>query len=209
MKKILAFAMATVAVSASQAQIASLTGNIEEVAKPADAQLNVYESSQNVRVWLEDTLTLSADLTGVDAVSAGTYQTNADLGNFTIASGTFLSSYMLHFDPLGSGAASYNGSVTFEQKIIGVFVRDARLDGSDAVLGGGTLYYTGGNRGWEPASEDFAISVGEYTISISGAASSPMDEYRVVTEGVPEPATMTILGLGALAAATRKRFKKA
>ena len=186
----------------------STSASVDEIAKPADASLGAIESNDLIRLWLESTQVLSSDFNGLDASGAGTYNNNGDLNGGSIASGTNVSSYMLHFDTVGSQSHNYSGSVTFKQRILGVIVLDNSLNGSDATFGAGTTFYTGNNRGWE-SQESFTIEVGEYEISVSGQVSSPLDEYRVITEGVPEPATMSLLGFAAAAMVARKRRKKA
>lgn len=206
MKKFALISLSIAASSFALGQIASTSGDIEVIAKPSDATLGNLESNDNVRVWLESTVDSGSGFT-VDASGAGNFDSGGDLNGGTIAANTLVSSYMFHFDVV-SGTQSYDGTVNFNQKILGVFILDASLDGSDALLGGGTTFFTGSARGWEPSNnEDFTISADLMSINFRGTVSSPMDEMRVITEGVPEPATMAIFGLGAAALAARKRRK--
>ena len=206
MKKLLALSLTAAVTSVSFASIVSTSGSLVEVAKPSDATLHTLESNTDVRVWLESTQILNSEFNGLDASGPGAFISNSDLNGGSIAGNSLVSSYMVHFDPADNQSNDYEGSVTFSKKILGVIVKDASLDASDSLFGGGTTYYTGNNRGWE-SQEDFWVSADGFTLTVDGRASAPMDEYRVITEGVPEPATMSLLGLGAAAIAARRRKK--
>lgn len=201
-------ACALVAGSAS-ASIIATSGSATQIARPADAQLNVLTSSTVIYAWDEaQGVALDRDVT-VDAVAPGLYNDNTDLGSFVIAAGTVVSSHYIHFDSPSSTSAAASGSVTFSDDIIGVIVRNGtgfrRLDLSD-FLGLGTLFTPNlDQRGLELGSnaDTFGISLSARRIEFSLRIANPGDFIRVLT--VPAPSAAAMLGLAGLAALRRRR----
>lgn len=132
-----------------------------------------------------------------------------------IPAGTVISSFILHFDTqtnLTPGTAAFQ--VQTDQDIIGVIIKDATLDASDALVAApGTVYPLGLNlRG--TASDplegldnvfvgvpgDLALgysrTVTVFAMDVEGA----LDEVRIITTPhVPEPVSAIFVGLVAMA----------
>jgi uncharacterized protein (TIGR03382 family) len=211
-----AFAMALAVVSCAgmaQAGIVGVGGDAEWIATPADAQLNVLTNNKVARVWNEQqniSLTSSV-VVDVDGTS-GVYNSNSDLGVYTLAAGTLASSHYIHFDSAGSQSASAKGSVRFDDIIIGVIVLgDRREDGRNHLdmsdwLSSGTIYGDNiRNRGMELTNnEKIEISADRKTLFFAFGISSPGDYVRVITAAVPTPGTAA-LGLAGLALIARRR----
>lgn len=196
-----------VAACAAHAQIVGVTGSAVNSPAPASVVPNVTESNTNTLVFFEGSSILASVL-DVDAINPGTY-TSAQ--NLSIAAGTSISTYYLHSDRVNtSPTQSYAGSVTFAQRIIGVIGRSARLDSSDFLGNPMTTYGTGDvDRQWEFANgEQFTISGDGLTLTYQSTLNTSADQLRIVTEAVPEPATMTVLAGAAALAALRKRKQK-
>lgn len=196
-----------VAACAAHAQIVGVTGSAVNSSVPASVVPNVTESNTNTLVFFEGSSILASVL-NVDAINPGTY-TSAQ--NLSIAAGTSISTYYLHSDRIGTNPnQSYSGSVTFSQKIIGVIGRGDRLDSSDVLGNPMTTYGTGDvDRQWEFANgEQFTISGDGLTLTYQSTLNTSADQLRIVTEAVPEPATMTVLAGAAALAALRKRKQK-
>ena len=146
--------------------------------EPLSLALGAVESNTEIRVFSElQSIALTAPLN----VNGG-----------TIAAGTTVSSYLLHFDTVGSALISRSGSVTFDNDILAVITTDALLDGSDNQLGLlGTVFYTGTSRGLESGENP---TIASRTVTVQWTVSSPMDEMRVVL--VPEPGMIAFFCIG-------------
>lgn len=204
-KNLLALVAVAIGVSA-QAQIVSVAGTATILGvPPATVAPNTFENDTQSWVYFEKNAVLAANL-AVDANSPGTY-TSAPTN--VINAGTSITSYYLTSDQVGtSGSQPYAGSITFNQRILGVIGRADRLDASDSILGAPTtIYGTGDNeRQWEYSqTEKYTLSADMKTITFANQLTTSADQLRIVTEAVPEPATITILAASAAALAARRR----
>jgi len=102
-----------------------------------------------------------------------------------LPAGTEFTSYLLHYDPVGTGAGSsaVTGSIKFDENIIAVILGSQQLALSDKSLGSIGNYGAAGPRGVAFASGDF-ISIGQdqKTLNFSlQTASSDLLQFRVLT----------------------------
>lgn len=198
----------------ANAGINAVGGATTIVSPPASVRDDQTESDTKAILFLEKgDVALGANL-NVDAVAAGTYNGVGTLSTSQITAGTHVASYLLHADPVGDLTRTWEGSMTFDEKILGVIATQAHLNDSDPILGNnGTIYPTGSpfdtSRGFElSTAEYFVISSDLKSIRYRCVANTQFDQIRIVTESVPEPTTMTALGLG-LAGLVRKARRKA
>lgn len=169
----------------------SLGGSLQIIADPSGLTLgnNNFESN-DVRVFNEQQNVFLASPLTVDVLA----------GN--IAAGTRVSSHYLHFDPDQNLTAI--GSVTFSSKILGVIVSRPRLLTSLGLAAGNVTYL-------HPtlvALEDFDLAgFSGNTLFFNIEAGDPGDSIRIITAGVPEPASwaMLIAGFGLVGAVSRRR----
>ncbi|MBL8761786.1 MAG: hypothetical protein JNL50_10835 [Phycisphaerae bacterium] len=197
--------------SVAGAAITGVAGDVQLIATPPDARIDVLTSSDWVRAWDEkQNFTLTAGVI-VDAVSPGLYNEESDLGTFEVGAGTAISSHFIHFDSPGNTAAAATGAVRFSHKILGVIARGdngqtlaGRLDRTD-YLGAPTLYSDNvEHRGLEFSSDWFRISADRLWIEFHFAIEAPGDYMRVVTE-VPAPGAAALVGIASLVGLGRRR----
>jgi hypothetical protein len=187
-----------------------------------------YQSDSQIRVWFERRVQTNASFTLDHVVTAsagtGTVATNGALNSGTIASGTRIDSYYIRYDPVTNNTrlsdSSGSLSITFDTDILGLAMDNNGIVGSTAGLDetddGSTdangqafegpspmTYKNAGARGFElgtgTAGDRFSISSNRRTITILNVFANGNDDLRIfVAAAVPEPATLSLFGAGAL-----------
>ena len=173
----------------NSANALTISGDIQEITAPSSIVLGEVFKEQ-------EGLLLPSNLT-VDVVSPGTYGTNANPNKFpqgTLSSGILVDSWFLHSDPINNILSFYNGTVTFDQEIVGIIFNSNRLVNTHDLLGGLNTSYDQ-NFFNIFGSDQFILSSDLRTLTINSAANTGADNLRVLTKStVPEP--LTILGAG-------------
>jgi hypothetical protein len=175
--------------------IAGTSGDIEVVAPPASVQPQAYESSSEIRVFLESEKTLAS--VPVNAVLPGTYHAYSDFVDQTLVPNGPIDSYFIHYDVVGQTLAQASGSITFDEPILAVIGRSLTLQQTDRTLGApGTLYPTSRfNRELEYETRGnydfFRLDPDGHTIFVQVEDSTDVDQIRVIT-AAPEPSTMAL-----------------
>ncbi len=173
------------------AGLITTTGSVVDGGKaPQDLSQNQTESV-NTQVFLEkEGLVLTENLV-------------TDSGQVLVVDRMTVNVYLLHLDPPGEDSVSSGGTVTFDETVLGVIWTDAGLNATDATFGNApkTTYYTGTARGAE--GSEYPTFSGS-TVTIDWATSAIFqDQARVIV--TPEPATLALLGVGAVALVRRRR----
>jgi hypothetical protein len=161
---------------------------LSQISPPASVQLGALESDQEIRMFSERINVTLAGSVGVDISTPGTYgpfplQGIPPLSPSTIPAGTVVSSFLLHFDPVGAPLVrlTRGGSVTFGANIIGLIVLSDHLDNTDGILGAaGTSYSLGQFRGLEP-SDIVTVSADLRTLTVQLYADTQCNQIRVIT----------------------------
>ena len=217
MKRVLVLlAMLTVTVSA-QANITAITNlgssggttavNIEDSGLLTTPLIMDAKAKNAAQVFLERTgVVLGSDL-------------ELTLGG-TVAAGTAMNSYIVHFDPVGAASSPVyecNGTVAFEETVLGLIFATKDTSTylpfvqSDTLLGLGAAYYEGdvGHRKLEIPQdvwEDVALLPGNL-VFLNLFTNSSMDEVRIVTQTIPAPGAILLGSLGALLVGHLRRRK--
>ena len=208
---------ALLAFNAARAEIISTTGAVVVIPAPSDVGVGALESDTQIVLFAERLgFSLGQDLP-VNIASPGTSPDGgtANLRPGTIALGTTVNSYLLHFDSATNDTLiSIGGSVTFSHDILGLIVHPATLNNTDGVVGiPGLNYPSVGNRGLELTPGDTALdmvtlSADRRTVSFEFLNAQSTDQIRVIT-AVPEPSTWLLLCVGGCAlAAWRSRRRR-
>jgi hypothetical protein len=197
-----------VVVLAAPVSAAFVTIGAVELADPPPLSVVQGATESNTKIItfpeLED-VELLADL-AVDITTSGTFGLEAQLTPGLIPAGTRVSSFFLHFDPVGTPEDPFSafaaGSLVFESNrpILGVMVLGPALSASDAIVGlPGTTYPTGdGSRGLGLVPQDIInITADQLSVTLAVAAGAGVDQVRVIV-GVPEPNTVALLGLAVI-----------
>lgn len=178
----------------AHAAITGTTGNVVAVPAPASVLVGARESDAVIGAFAERRRRALTAPLNLDITAVGVYDvTNPGLTPGIVPPGTTVTSYFLHADAIGSGPASVSGSVSFDERILGIQITDAGLDNTDARFGNPTTIYPTGvaNRGLDFATGDkIALQPGRRTIDISDAVFSVVDQIRVIT-ATPTPPGIT------------------
>jgi hypothetical protein len=179
----------------------SVSGNVEQIAPPPSVVLGALESNTFVRFFSERTGILLNQNVSADITQPGFVGNLSGLTPGVISANQFVDSYLLHADAIGNGRPipTYQGSVIFDRPILGILVQPTSLSATDSNLGSPLTTYNPatGNRGFEWPStsavgDSIQLSADLRTITIVLKSESQYDQIRVITTGVPEPASLTL-----------------
>jgi hypothetical protein len=119
--------------------------------------------------------------------SAGSYVLEEELQGGVIPAGSTISSYLFHFDTVGTETGlTLTGCVRFPETIIGVIVLDYDLSISDGIVGAQSVIYPGEvtHRGLELTGSQDQIDLSEREICLSLFTKQVTDQLRVITGDV-------------------------
>lgn len=191
------------------ADILLTTGAMVEISAPVSLLEGGSETSALMQI-LDEGLTLLPAALPVNAVGPGTFTGSSGPVAF-IPSGTVVHTYIVHFDPAG-GVVALMGGVTFDpgEFILGIQTHTPLLDFSDPIVGHPMAMYPTGTepfRAFEtlPGTDTVMVPPSMASASFSLFAELGVDQARIVTAPVPEPASATALLLAALAGVTVRR----
>ena len=169
-------------------------------ANPNNTVGNNTFQDNNLYGFDEDQNIVLTALLSVDVVPSG--------NPFTLPVGTTVASHYVFFDPQSN---TMDGYVEFDSDVVAIITSTGNLLASDFLANTGVTYLNPTLRGLEPAQDSVTIESARRIRFIS-VASSPGDYVRVLTAyspgAVPEPGTMTLLGLAALAGIGRRARRR-
>ena len=204
-------ALTGLGVAAARADIISTSGAMVEIFAPVSLLSGVTESSTSIGILDEGLTVLPGDLP-VNAVGPGTFTYSSGPTVF-IPMGTLVHTYIVHFDPDG-GVVALTGGVMFDpgEIILGIQTHTPLLDASDAVVGDPMVIYPTGIepfRAFEtlPGTDMVMVPPTLDSADFSLIAELGIDQARIVTAPIPEPATAMLLLCAAAVLGARRRAK--
>ena len=199
-----------------EAALIAVGGDVVQIAPPPNVELDQWTSDTEASVFAERTgfsLPVPVDVNlSVPGVTTG----GPNHSPATLAAGTGVDSYYLHFDPIGVAANELYavGTLTFDQDVLGVMYHESNITNSNFLGAPGTTYPA--NDFWIGLkSEDFfSLSADRRSITFEFATRPWIDSMRIVTMAdstVPEPSTYALgaIGLIGLCAFAYRRCRAA
>ncbi|MDX2146822.1 MAG: hypothetical protein SFZ23_04810 [Planctomycetota bacterium] len=195
------------AATVSFGAISSVTGSALLISPPPSTALGALQSNTRAPAFDErQDLVLGAGLS-VDITTPGIYDALSDLTPGVIAAGTRVHSHYLYADPERRESTVYEGSVLFDQQVLGIIVLRSALNASDAALGApGTIYADNEARGLEFGQDRVTLVLSGNRVNFRFTTSTATDDIRVIT-AVPAPAGVLALAPALLATLRRRRAK--
>ncbi|MBX7074085.1 MAG: hypothetical protein K1X71_13150 [Pirellulales bacterium] len=201
-------------VLAALASSTTVLAGVIPIAPPPSVLPGVLESNTDAYRFDEQQVLLGVAV-AVDIATPGLYDNSNPDDPGVIPAGTWVRSYFLHRDPVGSAFGVVTGTVISPTKVLGIIFSDANLDATDPLVGAlGTTYPTGtGFRGMEIpfiiTPDEIFWDGNQVTVSFESDAALVVDQIRVLAE-IPEPAsaTITLSGCFALGWAARRRARR-
>ncbi|WP_299073696.1 PEP-CTERM sorting domain-containing protein [uncultured Paraglaciecola sp.] len=132
-----------------------------------------------------------------------------------LTSNTVVASHYIFFDPVNT--INQEGFVDFDADILAVIFSTDNLSASDFLLNNNVTYLNPSDRGLEGVDEVSVDGTLANRLLVDWRAATPGDYIRVLTalspgagdptapDGIPEPASILIFGLGALMLYLRRR----
>lgn len=227
--------LAALACSSASAGLASVSSGILQIPPPADASWEALEHNDHAFFWSEGQTTLTQSLENTIGGLPGealtiipgngtgfTTEIDGDLfydsGNAAVqanwggdlAAGTY-NSYFLHADKQGEVTQTYDGSITFDQAIVGLIFKQTELCLTDPIFGVATTTYGGCGdvRRMELEPDNgvdnwLRISADGKTLEFSTNVPHDYDNIRILT-AVPVPAAVWLFGSALLGLGVVKR----
>ncbi len=214
---ITAIAAGTVLSFVGHTSALTLTGDVNMVFPPASVQANDRTNNRRALLFTEQANTVLTHNLRVEAYLAGEYNSSSAVVGRTLGTGRAITSLFLHAD-ISDDAASptvMSGSISFDQKILGVIFGDFRQ--SDPLVGAaGTAYEAAAGHGVDLGNQDsFRISNDRMRLDFDFFVSGITDQMRIILAGnaplavqenpIPEPVTPTLLAMGLGSLAMRRR----
>jgi hypothetical protein len=189
-----------------EAGVPETNGDVRYLHRPPRSVLQgVFEHNEYILVFRERANSILSEAVQVNAIGPGVYRTKRQPEDppgtavavpvdqpdretlHTLARGTRVSSYFVHFDPVRGGGAKgvhRKGSIRFEQPVLGVIIATRHLVPSDAMLGHpGTRYETTdfaiARNGLEP-DDRMTLSEDRRTVHLQLGAGTSVDHVRIL-----------------------------
>lgn len=121
----------------------------------------------------------------------------------TVSANTYIGSYFINFNPVGTGIKSSNlQQISFSDQILGVIYLTDTLNATDATLGNSNVIYPTNSYYWRGlesgggTGDSFSI-LGNTAGNLLNVANNGVDQMRVITAApVPLPAAVWMFGAG-------------
>jgi hypothetical protein len=219
----MAFLFVVACSTAGHSAIVGTTGQIQLIARPESVLNNDLVSDATAVAFNELQFVTLSESVPVDMAGPGTYSNANPPGasSAAIPQGTLVHSYYLHADSVSGAAGApivFDGTITFDSRILGIQVRSATLDAGIDPLGAFDVFYpfTVGRSGleFEPTGggsglDTITLSGDRHTVTIHLQTTGQTDQVRIITS-VPEPSSLALIGIGGLSliACLRRRRRE-
>ena len=192
--------------------IADYRGDVIMISAPRRVRSGATQGNLNAKLFLEQEDFVITEPIPVDTLGIpGIFDEVVDFQGGEIESGT-INSYFLHVDsrpsPLfgyRSGPSRFQGSITFENPILGLIgFADTLLETRE--LQSSTTRYPLRRRYahdldpviGSPVGDTVSISSDRRTLTFDFLNGYGVDQLRIVTSAVPEPAALSLLGIATI-----------
>ena len=170
--------------------ISSSTGVNIDISEPSDLSIGQNESNTPSLVLETQMSTLRVDLQVSSDGNEATYSVNNQPTGSTVAAGSVVDSFLVHFDPATSSQIQRSLTITFDNPILGVIASEPLLAASDNLAFANPTFSDNVLRGFDfsnPATIDgWSIAADGKTISIDMVArGGVVDELRILTQASP------------------------